>query len=63
MPVWGWAKPGSQVEVSLGGQKKQAKADEKGYWKAVLDPLTASREGRNLDVRIGDTVTTGSSIY
>jgi sialate O-acetylesterase len=35
VPVWGWAKPGVEVEVTFGGQKKQAKADERGYWKAV----------------------------
>ena len=56
VPVWGWATPGTQVEVSFSGQKKPAQADEKGHWEAVLDPLAASREGRNLEVRIGDTV-------
>lgn len=55
VPVWGWAKAGAQVEVSFGGQKKQAGADDHGYWKVVLDPLTVSREGRNLDAKIGDT--------
>ncbi len=55
VPVWGWAKSGEQVTVSFGGQKKQTKADEHGYWKVLLEPLPASREGRVLEVRIGAT--------
>lgn len=56
VPVWGWAKPGTLVEVSFGGQKKQATADEHGYWKAVLEPMKANREGQELAVKIGGTV-------
>jgi sialate O-acetylesterase len=55
LPVWGWADPGAEVEVAFGGQKKQAKADEKGYWKAILDPLTANRTGQVLTAQIGTT--------
>jgi len=55
VPIWGWAKPGAQVEVSFGGQKKQAKADEHGYWKAILDPMTANRAPQVLTARIGTT--------
>ncbi len=55
VPVWGWANPGTQVEVSFGGQKKEAKADEHGYWKAVLDPMIANREGQVMTVQIGST--------
>src|SRR4051812_16267624 len=55
VPIWGWAAAGTPVEVSFAGQKKETKADEHGYWKAVLDPLIADRTGRSLDVRIGAT--------
>jgi sialate O-acetylesterase len=55
VPVWGWADPGTQVEVSFGEQKKQAKADEHGYWKAVLDPLPANRTPQVLTAQIGST--------
>ena len=55
VPVWGWTSPGAQVEVSFEGQKKQAKANEKGYWKAILDPLKANRTGQVLAVKIGTT--------
>lgn len=62
VPVWGWAAAGTQVEVAFAGQKKKAVADDRGYWKAVLDPLVASREGRALEVRIGSTTITRSNI-
>src|SRR5258708_5870080 len=55
VPVWGWSSPGTQVEVSFAGQKKEAKADDKGYWKAILDPMTANREGQVMTVQIGST--------
>jgi len=55
VPVWGWADPGAEVEVAFDGQKKQAKADEKGYWKAILDPLMANRTGQVLTAQIGTT--------
>ncbi|MEK7414077.1 MAG: hypothetical protein AAB263_12250 [Planctomycetota bacterium] len=62
VPIWGWAAAGTQVEVSFAGQKKTASADARGYWKTILDPLVASREGRALDVRIGDKSITRSNV-
>lgn len=62
VPVWGWGNPGTIVEVAFASQKKQTKVDERGYWKAVLDPLTASREGQDLEVRIGDTAFTRKNV-
>ena len=50
VPVWGWADPGEDVSVSIAGQTKSAKADEKGAWRVDLDPLEASCEGRDLTV-------------
>ena len=55
VPIWGWAKPGTQVEVTFGDQKKQAATDERGYWKAILDPMPANRTGQLLTARIGGT--------
>lgn len=58
VPVWGWADPGSKVTVSFAGQNVSAQADPKGYWKAVLQPLEASSEGRELVVSSGsETIT------
>jgi sialate O-acetylesterase len=39
--VWGWETPGGQVTVSIAGQTKSAKADEKGNWSVKLDALKA----------------------
>ncbi len=62
VPVWGWADPGTQVEVTFAGQTKQAKADDKGYRKAVLDPLTANAKGQDLTVKIGSTTITRQNV-
>jgi sialate O-acetylesterase len=40
-PVWGTATPGETVTVEFNGQKVQAKADDKGHWKATLKPMKA----------------------
>lgn len=42
VPVWGWATPGSVIEVAFAGQSKTATAGTKGRWMLKLDPLTAS---------------------
>ena len=62
VPVWGWADPGAQVEVDFAGQSKKATADDKGYWKAVLDPLTADAVGQDLTAKIGSTTVTCKNV-
>ncbi|PTY02553.1 hypothetical protein DB346_08375 [Verrucomicrobia bacterium LW23] len=58
VPVFGWAEPGTKVEVSFAGQSVAATADAQGYWKAQLAPLEASIEPRELTVKAGsDTLT------
>ncbi len=37
--IWGWAKPGASVTVSIAGQKKSATAGADGKWKVLLDPV------------------------
>ncbi len=39
VPVWGWSAKNARVTVSFNGQAVSAKADEQGYWKAVLKPM------------------------
>ena len=39
LPVWGWAKPGSAVSVSLAGQERSVKAGRDGRWKVTFDAL------------------------
>jgi sialate O-acetylesterase len=63
-PVWGWADAGEDVVVVIGDQKKTAKADERGKWRVVLDPLPVGGphkiviEGKNRvaieDVLVGE---------
>jgi sialate O-acetylesterase len=62
--VWGWADPGEDVIVTIGGQRQTAKANDKGKWQVTLDalpvggPLTLSITGKNKlaveDVLIGE---------
>ena len=49
VPVWGWAAPGEEVTVAVGGRKKSAKAGANGKWKVSLDALKA---GGPYEVRI-----------
>lgn len=41
IPVWGRAKPGEAVRVTLAGQSVSARADDDGSWSAQLGPLPA----------------------
>src|SRR3954447_1326499 len=62
--VWGWADPGEDVIVTIGGQRQTAKANDKGKWQVTLDalqvggPLTLSITGKNKlaieDVLVGE---------
>ncbi|WP_019987260.1 sialate O-acetylesterase [Rudanella lutea] len=65
IPVWGWAKPGETVRVTLAGQTGQAKADASGKWTVRLTPLEAggphelvasakSGQAKAADVLIGE---------
>ena len=54
--VWGWADPGEDVRVSLGGQSASAKADANGTWKLEL-PAMASGESLELGVAGRNAIT------
>jgi len=41
VPVWGWSAKKNKVTINFNGQTVNVKADEQGYWKAVLKPMTA----------------------
>jgi sialate O-acetylesterase len=41
IPVWGWAKAGEKVKVTLASQSVEAKADASGKWKVSLKPMEA----------------------
>ena len=46
--IWGTARPGENVRVSFGGQTRIATAAADGSWMVVLDPMSASKNGRDL---------------
>ena len=50
VPVWGNAEPGEAIAVAFEKQTLRTKADEKGYWRVDLAPLTASLEPREMTV-------------
>src|ERR1700743_732984 len=39
VPVWGWIAKNKKVAVHFNGQFITVKADETGYWKALLKPM------------------------
>jgi sialate O-acetylesterase len=39
--VWGWAAPGTEVDVVIAGQTKRGTADNDGRWQVELDALAA----------------------
>lgn len=49
VPIWGEAKPGSVVTVTIGGKKASATADEAGRWKVSMGPLPS---GGPLEMKI-----------
>jgi sialate O-acetylesterase len=41
IPVWGWAKPGEKVRITLASQTLQTKADTSGKWLVKFLPMEA----------------------
>ncbi len=41
IPVWGWAAPGSKVNVELNSHRATAMADEDGKWEVLLPKMKA----------------------
>ncbi len=50
VPVWGTADAGEKVTVAFAGQTKVATADAAGKWSVTLDPMSASKECRVLQI-------------
>ncbi len=51
VPVWGFARPGDEITVEFAGQIRTTQAGPSGDWMLELDPLVASKEGREFIVR------------
>jgi sialate O-acetylesterase len=56
--VWGWARPGDTVNISLGRAAASAKADDQGAWSAELEKLPASDTPLELVVKDATTTLT-----
>jgi sialate O-acetylesterase len=54
VPVWGWAAPGEQVTVDIGGEKRTATAAVDGSWRVDLDLAKAAATPTTLSVRGAD---------
>lgn len=62
LPVWGTASPGEEVTVEFSGQKKSAKADEKGLWLVKLDPVHATSSPTEMTISAGGSQTKATNI-
>lgn len=38
-PVWGWAPPGVQVRIGIGGKEYTTVADKTGKWLVRMEPM------------------------
>jgi sialate O-acetylesterase len=50
VPIWGWAEPGEEVAVSLGGESASGQAGTDGKWMVKLGQLKPSAEPQTLTV-------------
>lgn len=57
IPIWGWASPGVEVQVSFAGQTRTARTSPDGKWRVEFRPLRASFTPQTLSVRAGETRT------
>ena len=53
LPVWGQARPGCSVKVSLAGESQSATADETGRWRVTLSPKPVDGRSHTLRVQSG----------
>lgn len=48
IPIWGWAKVGEKVTVSLANQTQTTQTDVNGKWQVTFPPMEASNVGYTL---------------
>jgi sialate O-acetylesterase len=56
VPVWGTAKPNQKIKVTFGKQKATTTADNNGKWSVKLNPLKASKVGREMIISGGNKI-------
>ena len=50
-PVWGWAKKGEKVTVSISGQSHETSAAEDGSWRVTLSPMKATGKPLTMSIK------------
>ncbi|MDH3584586.1 MAG: sialate O-acetylesterase, partial [Phycisphaerae bacterium] len=54
VPVWGEAKPGTDVVVDFAGQSARTTTNGKGRWRITLRPMKANATGREMTLRTNE---------
>lgn len=60
--VWGSTEPAVEVRVAFAGQDAVTRADEKGCFRVVLQPMEASADPRVMTIEAGDELRTVSNV-
>ena len=61
--IWGWAKSGTPVTVTLGDRTATGKASgEKGRWEVTFDPQPANSRPQTIAIEAGDDLITMNNI-
>ena len=55
IPIWGRGTAGADLTVTFAGQSRTTRVSADGKWSVTLDPLTASREPRELRAVVSNT--------
>ncbi|MCP4450348.1 MAG: sialate O-acetylesterase, partial [Planctomycetes bacterium] len=54
VPIWGHGVPGTEIIVTFGSQTKKTTVGTYEKWRVRLDPMPASKQGRDLEVMASD---------
>ncbi len=52
-PVWGWSDPNSSIALNFAGKLYQTKSDNKGNWKILIEPQSASSNPKEMVIAKG----------
>ena len=60
LPIWGWASPGEEVTVTLGGSTVKSTADGAGKWKVVLPAIKTAGGPHEMTVKGKNEIKVGN---
>ena len=60
LPIWGWASPGEEVTVTLGGSSVKSTADGAGKWKVVLPAIKTAGGPHEMTVKGKNEIKVGN---